>query len=78
MDVGGAEPELARPRLQHHVRAVGLDQLLRYLLRAVGRSIVDDYEFPVDVAREKRRAQKSRLWVSIIILPSSLYTRDLR
>lgn len=44
-----AQPQLARARLEHHVRAVGLDQLLRDHLRPVRRAVVDDYEFPVEV-----------------------------
>jgi hypothetical protein len=33
------------------MRRIGLDELFSYVLRAVGRAVVDDYQLPVDVAR---------------------------
>lgn len=50
VDVGGAEPELARARLEDDVGSVGLDELLGDVLGAVGRAVVDDDELPIDVA----------------------------
>lgn len=50
VDVGRAEAELARPRLEDDVGLVSLDELVRDYLRAVGRSIVDDDELPVEIA----------------------------
>lgn len=44
------QPQLARPRLQLDPRRVRLLQLLRDLLRAVRRTVVDDDDFPIEVA----------------------------
>lgn len=48
--VRGAEPQLSGARLEDHARGVGLYELVRDLLRAVGGAVVDNNEFPVDVA----------------------------
>lgn len=50
VDVGRAETKLASARLEEDVRAVGLDELVGYFLGAVGRAIVDNDEFPVELA----------------------------
>ena len=50
VDVGRSETQLSRAGLEHHVRRVGLDQLLRDYLRAIGGAVVDDDEFPVELA----------------------------
>lgn len=50
VDVGRAEPELARAGVEFNFRgAVGGDELLCDLLRAVGGAVVDDEELPVEV-----------------------------
>lgn len=51
--VGGTEAELAGARLEEDARgAVGALELARDFLGAVGGAVVDDYELPVEVARE--------------------------
>jgi hypothetical protein len=53
VDVGRAEAEFARSRVQFDVRgAVGFDQLLCDVLGAVWRAIVDDEDFPVEFSRD--------------------------
>jgi hypothetical protein len=52
VDVGGAEAELAGAGLEDDVRGVGLDELVGDLLGAVGGAVVDDDEFPVELAGE--------------------------
>lgn len=54
MRVRGAQAELAFARLEDYVGCVGFDELLRDVLRAVGGAVVDDYEFPVEVAEGER------------------------
>lgn len=49
--VGRAEAELAAAGVQFDaVRAVGFDELFGDGLRAVGGAVVDDEDFPVEVA----------------------------
>lgn len=51
VDVGGAEAEFACARLQFDVLgADGGDELLCDFLGAVGRAVVDDDDFPIEVA----------------------------
>ena len=51
MDVGGSETELARSWVQLYVLGVvGGDELFGDCLGAVGGAVVDDYEFPVEIA----------------------------
>lgn len=50
VNVGGTESELACAGLQLHMGSVELDELGGDILGAVGRTVVDDYEFPVDVS----------------------------
>lgn len=50
VDVGGAEAQFARARFQHDaLGSVELLQLLGDLQGAVGRGVVDDDDFPVEV-----------------------------
>jgi hypothetical protein len=50
MDVGGAETQFAGARADLDTcAAVGFLELGRDFLRAVGGTVVDDYEFPVEV-----------------------------
>jgi hypothetical protein len=51
-----AEAELARAGLEDDVRAVGFFELFRDCLGAVRGAVVDDYEFPVNVAEAERLA----------------------
>jgi len=54
VDVGRAETEFACSRVQFDVlRADGGDQLLCDFLGAVGGAVVDDDDFPVEVAGEE-------------------------
>ena len=51
MDIGGSETELARSWVQLYVLGVvGGDELFGDCLGAVGGAVVDDYEFPVEIA----------------------------
>lgn len=50
VNVGGTEAELASAGLEDDMRRVGLDELLGDFLGAIGRAVVDDDEFPVNVA----------------------------
>jgi hypothetical protein len=51
VNIRGSEAELAGARLEQNlVRAIHADQLLRDLLRAIWRGVVDDDEFPLKVA----------------------------
>lgn len=50
VDVGSAEAELACAGLEDNVGGVCFDKLLGDILGAVGGAVVDDDEFPVDVA----------------------------
>lgn len=50
VDVGSAEAELAGARLEDNVGCVCFDKLLGDILGAVGGAVVDDDEFPVNVA----------------------------
>jgi hypothetical protein len=50
VNIGGSEAELAGARLEQDlVRTVHADQLLCDLLRAIGRGVVNDDEFPLEV-----------------------------
>ena len=62
VNVGGAEAELARARLEDDVRRVGLYELVGDFLRAVGGSVVDDDELPVELAAGRALAAVSSLW----------------
>lgn len=53
--VCGAETELAGAGFQDDVRGVGFHELLGYDLGSVWRAVVDDYEFPVELATEEVR-----------------------
>jgi hypothetical protein len=48
--VGRAETQLAGSGLEDNVGRVGFDKLVCDDLRAIGRAVVDDYEFPVELA----------------------------
>jgi hypothetical protein len=50
VDVGRAETKLAGSGLQEDVWGVDLDELLGNFLGSIGGSIVDNDEFPVEVA----------------------------
>lgn len=50
VDVGRSEAQLAGARLEDDVGGVGLDELVGDILGSVGRAVVDDDEFPVQVA----------------------------
>ena len=50
VNICGAEAELSSPCLQLHMWRIGLDQLLCDILSSVGRAVIDDYEFPVDIS----------------------------
>jgi hypothetical protein len=50
VDVGRSEAQLAGARLEDDVGGVGLDELVGDILGAVGRAVVDDDEFPIQVA----------------------------
>ena len=50
VDVGGAETKLAGARLEDDMRGVGLDELVGNFLRAVGGSVVDNDELPIEFA----------------------------
>lgn len=52
VNVGGSEAELAGARLELDVGGVGLDELLGDVLGAVGGAVVDDDDFPIEVASE--------------------------
>lgn len=55
VDVGGAEAQLAGTGLEDDVWGIRLDELLSDLLGAVGGAVINDDEFPVDVAGRRRR-----------------------
>jgi hypothetical protein len=58
VDVGRAQAQLARARLQHDARgAVDLLQLLGNVLRAIRGAVVDDDEFPIELSRGQRLRQ---------------------
>lgn len=50
VDVGSTETELASTRLEDNVGAVCLDELIGNLLGAVGRAVVDNDQFPIELA----------------------------
>lgn len=50
VDVCGAEPEFAGAGVEFYARAVGFDELFGDGLRAVGGTVVDDEDFPVEFA----------------------------
>ncbi len=51
VDVGGAEAEFAGAGVEFYVLgAVGFDELFGDGLGAVGGAVVDDYDFPVELA----------------------------
>lgn len=55
VDVGGSESELAGARADLDLgRCVGFLELSSDFLRAVGRAVVDDDEFPVKIASGER------------------------
>ena len=52
VDICRSESELSSARLQQDlVGAISLDELLSDVLSAVGRSVVDDDEFPIEIAK---------------------------
>lgn len=55
MHIGSAEAELAGPCLQDDAGRVGFDELFGDVLGAVRGAIVDDDEFPIDVAEKGER-----------------------
>lgn len=62
MRIGGAEAELAFAGLKDDVGGVRLHELLCYVLCAVGRAIIDNDKFPVEIAgREEGRTPISLL-----------------
>jgi len=50
VDVGRSETELASAGLEEDVGRVGLDELLGDFLGSIGGAVVDDDEFPIEVA----------------------------
>lgn len=50
VDVGGAEAEFACAGLEDDVGSVGFDELEGDFLGAVGGAVVDDDDFPLEVA----------------------------
>lgn len=50
VDVGSSETQLSGTSLEDDVGSVGLDELVGDFLGAVGRAVVNDDEFPVQVA----------------------------
>lgn len=50
VDVGRSETQLSSARLEDDVGGVGLDELVGDILGSVGRAVVDNDEFPIQVA----------------------------
>lgn len=50
MHVGRSQAQLSGPSLEHDVGSVGRDELVGDFLRSVGRAVVDDDEFPIQLA----------------------------
>ena len=77
VDVGGAEAQLAGASLEDDVGGVGLDELVGDVLGAVGRAVVDDDEFPIELAGDCQqpfgtRAERMQNQLDLLLCESAV------